>query len=588
LKAFVSPPALLLWLCLGLYLPGLASLPPVDRDEARFAQATRQMLESGNFIEPRFRDAGRYKKPIGIYWLQAAAVTFVGAPGSISAYRLPSLLGAILAVLGTYAIGGRLFGRSVGFLAGALLACSALTIVEAMLATTDATLLAAIVAAQSCLAIVLLTRLRGERASARVALGFWAALACGILLKGPVAPAVALLTIATLRWRWREHPSFRGRWWGDLHIGPGLLLLTAIIAPWAVAVGVDTDWRFFADALHRDILPKLLRGQESHGAPPGYYLVLSPATLWPGSLVALSGLYAAVRDRREPAVMFCLAWLAPAWLLFELLPTKLPHYVLPTYPALAILGARALVGDVPELRARPGRIGLVLWIGVGTLFLTASLLAPVVLSGRANAFSLAPACATLATVVVVVRSWRSGRFERAAWVALLGGGLALASVFGGLLPRIPSLWPSQRIAEAVAAPAPPGSGRPVAVVGYEEPSLVFLLGNEVATLGPAEAARFLAEHEDALVWVREDLRGTVDAASGVPLHAIAVVDGWNISKGRRLRLILLARRCAITMARGCARRGAISSKNLPVWPPTTPTTRKSPTSPSEKNARRGI
>ena len=84
----------LLLLCLILYAPGLASIPPVDRDEARFARATRQMLETGDFIRIRFQEDARNKKPIGIDWLQGAAVALFSTPGSnaIWPYRLPSAL----------------------------------------------------------------------------------------------------------------------------------------------------------------------------------------------------------------------------------------------------------------------------------------------------------------------------------------------------------------------------------------------------------------------------------------------------------------------------------------------------------------
>jgi len=84
--------AVLLLLCLILYAPGLTSIPPVDRDQARFAQATRQMLETGDFIRIRFQEEVRNKKLIGIHWLQAAAVALFSTPGStaIWPYRLPS------------------------------------------------------------------------------------------------------------------------------------------------------------------------------------------------------------------------------------------------------------------------------------------------------------------------------------------------------------------------------------------------------------------------------------------------------------------------------------------------------------------
>src|ERR1700680_3656097 len=98
------PYALLTALCLLLYLPGIAAIPPLDRDEARFAQATRQMLESGDFLRIRFQDEARNKKPAGIYWLQAAAVSAFSNPAAtaIWPYRLPSLLGGGAAVVLTF------------------------------------------------------------------------------------------------------------------------------------------------------------------------------------------------------------------------------------------------------------------------------------------------------------------------------------------------------------------------------------------------------------------------------------------------------------------------------------------------------
>jgi 4-amino-4-deoxy-L-arabinose transferase-like glycosyltransferase len=109
---------LVVLLCLTLYAPGLASIPPVDRDEARFARATRQMLETGDFIQIRFQHEARNKKPIGIHWLQAASVALFSAPGStaIWPYRLPSALAATIAVLLTSVLGATLLSsRGAGW-----------------------------------------------------------------------------------------------------------------------------------------------------------------------------------------------------------------------------------------------------------------------------------------------------------------------------------------------------------------------------------------------------------------------------------------------------------------------------------------
>src|SRR5437763_3865650 len=128
------PYALLAALCVALYLPGSAAIPPLDRDEARFAQASRQMLETGDFLRIRFQDEARNKKPAGIYWLQAAAVATLSTPESaaIWPYRLPSLVGATIAVALICFFGVRLFARplddpaarTIGLVAGVLLASS--------------------------------------------------------------------------------------------------------------------------------------------------------------------------------------------------------------------------------------------------------------------------------------------------------------------------------------------------------------------------------------------------------------------------------------------------------------------------------
>src|SRR5262249_43392669 len=130
--------------CLLAFLPGFFTIPPVDRDEARFAQATRQMIESGDYVDIRFQDESRYKKPVGIYWLQAGFVKLgeaVGVPRAhtrIWLYRFPSLLGAIGAVLATYWAALAFVSRRAALLAGLMLASCFLVGVEARLAKTDA------------------------------------------------------------------------------------------------------------------------------------------------------------------------------------------------------------------------------------------------------------------------------------------------------------------------------------------------------------------------------------------------------------------------------------------------------------------
>jgi len=147
------PFILLSLLCLALFAPGLGLLPPMDRDEARYMQATKQMVETGNYADIRFQDEPRTKKPIGVYWLQAAAVKTFGADTLTGTwpYRLPSALAAWIAVLATCNLGRRLFDPMTGLIAGGMLATTLVVITEAHLAKTDAPLLAAVTLAMAAL-----------------------------------------------------------------------------------------------------------------------------------------------------------------------------------------------------------------------------------------------------------------------------------------------------------------------------------------------------------------------------------------------------------------------------------------------------
>src|SRR4051794_3587684 len=192
--------ALLAIAALALFVPGLARLPPMDRDEARYLQATTQMLQTHDFIDVRFQDEPRYLQPAGIYWLQSASVSLFSTPEARQpwAYRLPSLTGAVASVLMTAWIGSTLFGGAAGMVAGLLFAASVLLGVEARIATIDGTLLAAILAAQSALLTVFLGRDGAAAPRRGPACVFWAALGAGLMLKGPVVMLVSGGTIAGL------------------------------------------------------------------------------------------------------------------------------------------------------------------------------------------------------------------------------------------------------------------------------------------------------------------------------------------------------------------------------------------------------
>ncbi|HVA15067.1 MAG TPA: glycosyltransferase family 39 protein [Stellaceae bacterium] len=534
------PYALLILLSLGLYLPGLVSLPVTDRDEARFVQATRQMLDTGDFIAIRFQDEARNKKPAGIYWLQAASVALLSDPASAAVwpYRLPSLLGATAAALLTFGMGGRLVGRKAAFVGAALLAVSLGVGVEAHLAKTDAVLLGCIAAAQLALARIYLDARAGVRAPWGIALMFWAALAAGILVKGPVAPLVASLTIVALCIGDRS-----ARWLGDLRPLSGIVLLAALVLPWLIAISSATRGAFLGDSLGRDFFGKLIGAQESHGAPPLYYLALLVISFWPGSLLLGPAIAWGWRQRREPAERFLIAWGVPFWIVLELVPTKLPNYLLPVYPALALMIGRALVAADEQKFASwrtLDRIVIALW-AVASLGLAAALaLLPL---------RYGPGGFAAGAVAALVLLYFGQRIMRMAWhgaVPGLGARLAIVALlvlglgFEFVAPSLDPLWLSRSAAVLIERA---GALRrlPVAVAGDAEPSLVFLLGTKTMLVPAGGAAAYLAATPGALALIeaRSQAEFLADLANrGSTPRALGKISGLDYSNGHAMTLTL--------------------------------------------------
>jgi 4-amino-4-deoxy-L-arabinose transferase-like glycosyltransferase len=534
------PYMLLTLLCLGLYLPGLVNLPVTDRDEARFVQASRQMLATHDLIAIRFQDEARNKKPAGIYWLQAASVALFSDAESnaIWPYRVPSLLAATAAVLMTFGMGARLVGRKAAFIGAALLAASLGLGIEAHLAKTDAVLLAFVTAVQLALARVYHDAKAGIRAPLGIALLFWAALAAGILVKGPVAPLVSALTISALCISER-----RARWLRNLRPVAGIILLLLIVLPWLIAISTATQGQFLSDSLGQDFLGKLIGVQESHGAPPLYYLVLLMISFWPGTLFLGPAIAWGWQRRRADAERFLIAWGVPFWIVLELVPTKLPNYLLPVYPALALTIGAALVAASEQrfvLWRKLDRIVIALW-ALASLGL-AIVLALVPLRYGPGALGGGAVAALVALYFgqrLVRQAWRGfapALAIRAAVMALL----ALAVTFEFVAPALNALWLSRSAAALVASAGTPRDV-PVAIAGDAEPSLVFLLGTKTKLVSADAAADYLATTPGAraLIETRSETAFiSALAAHNLKPQALGTVAGLDYSNDHGMRLTL--------------------------------------------------
>ncbi len=532
--------ALLALLGVALYLPGFTVVPPFDRDEARFAQASSQMLESGNYVDIRFQDEARYKKPIGIYWLQAAATALSGEPDKVIwTYRIPSMVGAVLSVLLTAWIGARLFGPATGVLAAVMLAGCVVLGVEARMAKTDAVLLATILAAQGALARIYMDRDRPAQGRG-AAVTFWIAAGISILIKGPLVLLVSGTTIAGLA-LWER----RVAWLKRLRPLMGLGIVAAIAAPWLIAIAIQTKGAFFAESVGHDMLGKVAGGQEGKGLPPGYYLGTFWITFAPWSYLTLLALPWVWLNRRSEAVRFCVCWIVPTWIVFEAVPTKLLHYTLPVFPAIALLTAQALRDGFARTAEKPRRALLyaAAGLGAGTYAVLAVAIAvvPWLIDVRVEWAALAMLPPVLALYVWGVRLVARGDGLRGVAAALGSAAVLYAATYTLVLPGIDGLWISRSAAQVVSAVRPCPTTT-VASAGYSEPSLVFLVGTRTRLVGGGEAARhLLADRACALALVDQREQAAFRTAlDGVEPKPLGEVHGLNYNNGRRIALTLYA------------------------------------------------
>jgi len=527
---------------------GAGRVQVMDADEARFAQATRQMVERGDYVNIRLQDAERNRKPIGVHWLQAAAVQLTEPltrrSNAIWAYRLPSTFGLVLAALATLWAGAVLLGPRPAFFGAALFASSMLAGFEGMTAKTDALLLGFTTLA---LAAVVRLRFGGGKRPRLLALLFWVALACGVLIKGPVAPLIVGLTLGAL-FIWER----RARWMTPLLWWPGPLIAAVMIAPWFVAISMETNGRFLLDMLFGDLAPKLISGQEGHFALPGYHLFLLPLLIFPATyaLPAAARLgWETVRaprnDDAQAPYRFLLAWAVPTFLFFEIAPTKLAHYTLPTYPAIALLCGAGLTA----MLARPWRTthptGVALFAVFGAVIVAIMATSATFMFGDFNA-DLRRAISTALIGVIIVGAAVAGLIllRRPALRAAILVACALMLSFSlreRILPEARAFNVSTgALAALTRARLTPRDDRPLWVVGYTESSLIFLTRTDIRLVSAREAGA-RAQPGDALVI---EGRALQEVAAGLALRDIVFtpaeppVRGYALGRGERVALFV--------------------------------------------------
>lgn len=488
-------------LCLLALLPGFFSIPPVDRDGARFAVVSRHMVETGNLTETRLGWEARRTRPYGLHWLQAGVVKLadlVGvpdAPTRIWLYRLPSLAAAIAAVLLTYWAALAFAHRRAALLAASLLASSVALGVGGRLAVPEVFLLGAVAAMMGALGRLYLAE-RASRAAApwdqspdeaRSALIFWGALAFGLFTKGLMTPLYVVLPLAALLAVDRSALFLR-----RARSYAGLALLVLVAGGWFLLRRYGPP-ETQAEFVMRTMLGPVAGEYQGFTGLPGIYLLLFFALFWPAAPLAALAAPIVWKARRIGSVRFLLAWVVPVWVLFELLPTKVPAYVAPTLPAIAILIAIAV--ERGALALGNMRLARVLWLWplIGAVIAVAALLGLAVFDRTTSVLAWPLLLFGFFALVIAAASVRDYGIEKSALVAIAG---MLVSGFGVMqlvLPNIGSFWMAPRVVAAAAHEpcAADAGGIEVAIAGYNEPSFALLLPQAPRFLDGAAAADFL-------------------------------------------------------------------------------------------------
>ena len=534
---------LLILLTLAMVLPGLASLPVIDRDEARFAQASVQMAETGDLLNIRLQDEARNKKPAASYWTQTAMIKVFARDGEnrIWAQRLPSVFAALFTILALYWGGLRMVGRNAALVGCALLATSLVFVFEGHIAKTDALL-----CASTTLIFAALGRLKTGAKGPEVWV-FWIALGASIMIKGPIGPLLASLTlIALLAWD-------RNLSWARPLLNWGAIILFILIwLPWGIAMFVVTDGAFYVESLGKDFGGKVVSGQESHGAPPGSHSLVIWATLWPASLFLLPGLAYAFRSVRSKgdnpitrSMRYVLCWVVPFWILIEIMPTKLPHYGLPVFPALCLMmGTSILAMSKLDGFAKTRFFAGLLFMLSTALVLGAVLFAQSLYGDSSKALLSYVICGVSGGLAILAAFALWGnKIRLSCGAVIIASMIVMIGTYALILPNLIEFKTSEYLAAEIDRFAPTVKSRAIHSPHYTEPSLIYHVGTDInlkagqidlsnGSLAVLNALRSESESINKSLTQSAQLRGQCIEKSNP-------VNGFNYSKGKPLILYVL-------------------------------------------------
>ena len=508
-----------------------------DRDEPRFARAAVEMLNSHKYLIPTFNDELWADKPVLTYWAQALGITLFGT--NAFACRFFSAIGAAITCFLVFIIGKRLMDAKTALWAMCILATSIMMLAIGTLATADAVTIPFTVGA---MAFFIYGKSSGMRVYQVILLGI--ALGIGILAKGPIGlmPMPVIVVYLFLN---RRNLNIRKY---ILQVSISLAIGIFVFALWAIPVNIETGGEFLRVFIGHHVIDRALTPFEHHGGNRllylFYYVPMVIAGFFPWTMFlpgAFSALWAG-RLSNSSLRALMLAWIIPIFIIMSLAATKLPHYILFIWPALALTTAGIINA------AKQGTLAQVdiIWLRRGNWFFvpvafgisSALIIAPwfVQIPGLKLAGFAAGLVLLIFSVRACVLQFKS-RFTTSA-VTILVGTIVFEILLGIIvLPKLEYIKISPFIAKDINAKT--AQNVPVASYKFNEPSLNFYVGRKIEQLDNEESVlSWIKNQELAVLIIPSDILEDIRQRNGfLPFYEISLKKGYNYSKGKPVTVV---------------------------------------------------
>lgn len=510
---------------------GLGSGQLFDEDEPKNAECGREMFERGDWIVPTFNHELRTEKPVLVYWFMLVSFHLFGV-SEFAARFFSAVLGIGTCVF-TYYIGCRLFNRRAGLWAGMVLGSCLMFTAVARASTPDSTLIFF-----TTLSLLLYVRSRdwsGAQESITLPqrwyhfLPMYATMAIAVLAKGPVGVLLPCCVIGLFAYMERIRSDATvlpaeasrmakfGQWFKNwlrpvpffkttMQMRPDLILLcVAVIAlPWYIAVGVQTDGAWLRGFLGNHNVGRFMQPMENHSGPPVYYLIAIMLGFFPWSVflplafVSLSQRHRQGEGDRQ-SIAFVLGWAGVYIIFFSLARTKLPNYVLPCYPALALLTGylfEACPWDISSKVAKGYRwaIGSLLTVG-GVLIVALPITAYFIIPGEywLGVVGIVP----LVGGIIAWRQFHQHRENSARQTVLVTCVLFVAVFFGFAGPRVSQHQDGAYIVKSL--PKDVQDSASIATFRYSPPGLVYYAQRKIDVCRtPEDVQEYLSDRNNYL------------------------------------------------------------------------------------------